>query len=116
MRSPGRQGREAPVHEHQCLLIPVDGAPVPCLPTGEQEIAELLETSVENLAPMQYGFDVGQERFMYMRRAEQLDREAPVNKPASHGVALAGVPVTIRGPALLVVGGAPWAFPSPDAS
>ncbi len=97
------------MQEHRCVLLHVGGVePEQVLPDGEQEIAELLGVSPADLAPMQYGFEPGQERMMYMRRADQLDRTVPINQPASHGLALAGVAVLVRGPALLVVGGVPW--------
>jgi len=92
MRSLQQQTR---VRHEQIALIPAEGPVEDVLPDGEKEIAELLEIAQEDLTSLDYG--PGQKSRMWMSRSLQRDHEAAVNRPASHGLKLNGLDITVRG-------------------
>jgi len=90
-----RSSRQTRVRQEQFALIPVEGAVEDVLPDGEKEIAGLLAISQDDLTSLDYG--PGQKSRVWMSRSLQRDREAPVNRPVSHGLKINGIGVAIRG-------------------
>jgi hypothetical protein len=86
---------QARLRAERTLLIPTEGKATPVLPRGESEIAELLAIPLEDLTDLPYG--VEKKSRMWMSRAKQHDRTAPVNRAASYGLKINGLTIAVRG-------------------
>ena len=93
-----RDRKRAPERKKEgTLLISVAGRVEHVLPSGEQEIAELIETPLEDLTDLPFGA----RSKMWMSRSMQIDHEAPINRAASHALKLSGLEIAIRGPVVV---------------
>jgi len=80
------------------MLISVAGKVEPILPSGDRDLVELLEIDDADLTSLSFG--IGSK--MWMSRSKQLDRDAPVNRPATDALRLVnGLSIVIRGPVIV---------------
>lgn len=80
------------------MLISVAGKVEPVLLSGDQDIVELLEIDASDLTSLSFGI----KSTMWMSRSKQLDRDAPVNRPATDALRLVnGLGIVIRGPVIV---------------
>ncbi len=85
------------VRPERTYLIPLAGGAEVVLPSGEQEIAELVGTGVPDLTDLPYG----KKSTMWMSRSKQIDDAVPINRAASHALRLSGLNIAIRGPVVV---------------
>lgn len=90
-----RKMQQPRVRPERTSLIPVEGLVEHVLPSGEQEIAELLEISLDDLTNLPFG--VGRKSRLWMSRSRQHDETVPMNRAASHGLRLNGLNIAVRG-------------------
>jgi hypothetical protein len=80
------------------VLFSVSGKAEEVLPSGDQDRAELLEIDISDLTTLSFGI----KSTMWMSRSKQLDRDLPINRPATDALRITnGLPIAIRGPVIV---------------
>jgi hypothetical protein len=80
------------------VLFSVSGKAEEVLPSGDQDRAELLEIDISDLTALSFGI----KSTMWMSRSQQLDRDLPINRPATDALRIAnGLALAIRGPVIV---------------
>jgi hypothetical protein len=97
MRGSRGRGRSEQGRTEQTFLIPVSGRHEAVLPIGDEEVASLIGSALEDLTDLPFG----NGSRMWMSRSKQRDHDAPINRPASHALRLNGLDVAIRGPVVV---------------
>lgn len=90
--------RRPQIRADRTVLISAAGKVEEVLPSGDRDRVELLEIEPSDLTTLSFGI----KSTMWMSRSKQLDRDAPVNRPATDALRLVnGLALVIRGPVIV---------------